>query len=333
MLGRIAVTVVLAVAIGTVASLDVGGERLRAVERPGRGARAATPGPSATPAPPRTIGYEVRGFDNRSDLEQFARDVAATYVDPRGWGLGGAVRLARVPAGGSFTIWLAASARVPRFGGPCDAFYSCMQDRNVVINEDRWLSGTPAWNGSGASLADYRHMVVNHETGHWLGFTHAECRGAGATAAVMQQQSISMRGCTPSAWPSPDERRWAAVALGVDGRFGVPFGALDAVSGGARAVRVRGWALDPDSTGPTLVTVRVDGTASGHAASRLRPDVALTHPGKGPAHGFALVLPATPGPHRVCVDAMNVAGAGHSVALGCTTVRAGANRRGSRPPR
>jgi hypothetical protein len=283
--------------------------------------------------PPRTIEYEVRGFESRSDLEQFARVVAATYTDPRGWGLGGAVRFARVPAGGSFTIWLAAAARVPRFGGRCDAFYSCMQDRNVVINEDRWLSGTPAWNGSGASLADYRHMVVNHETGHWLGFTHAACPGAGAPAAVMQQQSISMQGCAPSAWPSPDERRWGAVALGVDATFGVPVGALDAVSPATGGVRVRGWALDPDSTGPTLVTVQIDGIESGHAAARVRPDVAVARPGVGLAHGFALRIPAPPGRHRVCVEAMNVAGAGHAVALGCTTVRVGGARPGSRRPR
>ena len=80
------------------------------------------------------------------------------------------MRLARVPSGGEFTLWLSAANRVPRFGDPCDSTYSCQQGRDVIINEDRWVFGSPAWNGSGASVRDYRHMVVNHETGHWLGF-------------------------------------------------------------------------------------------------------------------------------------------------------------------
>jgi hypothetical protein len=215
MLARIAITVVLAVAVGMIASLDVAGERLRAVERPPRVVEAGVPNVAVASSPVRTIEYEVRGLGTRSDLEQFAREVAATYADPRGWSLGGSVRFVRVPAGGGFTVWLATGDQVPRFGGPCDSYYSCKQDRHVVINEDRWLLATPAWHASGASMVDYRSMVVNHETGHWLGFTHAECPGPGGTAAVMQQQSISMQGCAPSAWPSPGERQWAAVALGV----------------------------------------------------------------------------------------------------------------------
>jgi len=242
------------------------------------------------------------------------------------------VRLARVPAGGEFTLWLSAGNRVPRFGDPCDSTYSCQQGRDVIINEDRWTSGSPAWNGSGASVRDYRHMVVNHETGHWLGFRHAECPAPGAPAAVMQQQSISLQGCAPRAWPSSVERQWAAAALGVDDGLGLPVGALDSVAPARRAVRVRGWAIDPDTPGPTLVTVRVDGVGSGHAAARPRPDVATARPGTGPAHGFAVTLPVLPGPHRVCVDALNVAGGGRPIALGCRAIRVAGARPGSRRP-
>jgi hypothetical protein len=334
MLGRIAVTVVVAAAVGTAGALDFSSERPDAVARLRPATRAvATPvadGPA--PAAARTIPYEVRGFENHTDLEQFAAEVAATYADPRGWNLGGSVALVRVPSGGSFTVWLAAGARVPRFGGRCDRFYSCMQDRNVVINEDRWLSGSPAWNASGASLRDYRHMVVNHETGHWLGFTHAECAGPGGTAAVMQQQSISLQGCWPSAWPSPGERQWAAVALGVENSAGLPDGALESVTPARRGVRARGWALDPDTPGPTLVMVRVDADASGHAAAQPRYDIAFAHPGTGVAHGFDLAVAAAPGRHRVCVDALNVSGSGRPIALGCRVVRAAGARPGSSRP-
>jgi hypothetical protein len=51
--------------------------------------------------------------------------------------------------------------------------------RNVVINLKRWLLGVP-WYAD--ALEDYRHMVVNHEVGHFLGhgtrpmWTGGHCR-------------------------------------------------------------------------------------------------------------------------------------------------------------
>ena len=51
----------------------------------------------------------------------------------------------------------------------------------------------------------YAAVVVNHETGHWLGLGHASCPGRGRPAPVMQQQSIGMQGCTPNAWPLDGE--------------------------------------------------------------------------------------------------------------------------------
>ena len=174
-------------------------------------ATRATPA-GAVGAPSRIITYEVRGLDNGSDLESFAAQAAETYADPRGWSLGGSVAFVRVPSGGSFTLWLAAPGRVPGFGSPCSSLYSCRQGRNVIINEARWLGASPSWNAAGAALRDYRHMVVNHETGHWIGFGHAGCGGPGAPAPVMQQQSISLQGCAPNSWPLDSERHAAAAA-------------------------------------------------------------------------------------------------------------------------
>jgi sugar lactone lactonase YvrE len=97
----------------------------------------------------------VRGLANTSNLESFATAAAATYADSRGWNLGGSIGFRRVSSGGDFTLWLAAARTVPGFGPPCDSTYSCTSGRNVIINETRWLTGSPSWNATGASLADY----------------------------------------------------------------------------------------------------------------------------------------------------------------------------------
>ncbi len=277
----------------------------------------------AVGAPSRIITYEVRGLDNGSDLESFAAQAAETYADPRSWSLGGSVAFVRVPSGGNFTLWLAAPGRVPGFGSPCSSLYSCRQGRNVVINEARWLGASPSWNAAGASLRNYRHMVINHETGHWIGFGHQLCGGAGQPAPVMQQQSISLQGCAPNSWPLDSERHAAAAKLGVEIRYGVPFGNLDQVQPWLHAVRVIGWAIDPDTAGPDLVQITVDGTSSFTGAQATRRDVAAAYPGYGPAHGFVATVPAANGQHSVCAYALNIAGGGNTALLGCRTVVVG----------
>jgi hypothetical protein len=168
--------------------------------------------PAATAAPV-VYQYSVRGKGNVSSIEEFAAAAAETYADPRGWNLGGSVRFERIASGGDFTLWLSADSQMSTFGGACDVVWSCRSGDNVVINEDRWLGASPAWNESGASLRDYRHMVVNHETGHWLGFGHATCASPGAPAAAMQQQSMGLHRCAPNPWPVAGERAVAGRRL------------------------------------------------------------------------------------------------------------------------
>jgi uncharacterized protein DUF3152 len=174
-----------------------------AAGRPAAGERSA----------PVVYHYSVRGKGNVSSIEEFAAAAAETYADRRGWSLGGLVRFERVASGGDFTLWLAADSRMSTFGGACDVVWSCRNGDNVVINEDRWLGASPAWNAGGESLREYRHMVVNHETGHWLGFGHSTCAAPGVAAAVMQQQSMGLQGCAASAWPLAGERAVVARRL------------------------------------------------------------------------------------------------------------------------
>lgn len=146
----------------------------------------------------------VRGV-NTSELFDFRTKLAAVYGDPRGWNNNGTLSLVHAESNCDYTAWLSAPSQMTSFGGLCDSYYSCRSGRNVVINYDRWKGATDPWNAAGGSLEDYRVMVINHETGHWLSFGHSNCPGAGQPAPVMQQQSISLQGCKFNPWPTAGE--------------------------------------------------------------------------------------------------------------------------------
>lgn len=175
----------------------VGWKKYRVVRRADRDNLAATT------ALPRLDNYRLHTYVVRSrgtitaSMTTFAASVAATYADPRGW-LRGHVRFKRVSSGGDFTVLLAQARYLPTYSSVCSVQYSCRVGRNVIINQDRWRWGSRYFPGP---LAQYRQMVLNHETGHWLGNRHAFCGGKGQLAPVMQQQSKGMQGCKPNAWP------------------------------------------------------------------------------------------------------------------------------------
>lgn len=181
-------------------------ETLESIQLP----KIATPtwlGTQAAPAPAaREVTYTIATKGNvRADFEEFKTQVNETLNSPLGWSRLG-VKFTRVDSGGDFHVWLTESSQVPSFSATgCDTVVSCTVGANVIINETRWVNGSDSWNGAGGSLRDYRHMVVNHETGHWLGHGHEYCSGAGQPAPVMQQQTINMQGCKPNPWPLANE--------------------------------------------------------------------------------------------------------------------------------
>lgn len=163
----------------------------------------------------RVVTYTVatRGVIT-ADLTEFKTDANQTLNDPRGWASLG-VRFEEVASGGMFTLVLSQAGQVPSFSSVCDSLYSCTIGNTVVINQDRWLGATTPWNQAGMSLRDYRHLVINHETGHWLGHPDTNtCSGAGQPAPVMAQQSITTHGCAFNSWPLAGER-WSSK-LGIN---------------------------------------------------------------------------------------------------------------------
>jgi hypothetical protein len=153
----------------------------------------------------RVVTYDVttKGVIGASFAE-FRSQANATLNDGRGWSRLG-VTFQEVAGRGDFTLVLSEASQMTSFSSGCGVNYSCRAGRYVIINQDRWLGATPSWNNAGGSMRDYRHMVVNHETGHWLGHGHASCSAAGQPAQVMQQQSIDLQGCAFNAWPTVSE--------------------------------------------------------------------------------------------------------------------------------
>jgi hypothetical protein len=146
-----------------------------------------------------------RGADTATYVPDLKKKLTSTYDDLRGWSLDGQVQFVYATSGCDFTVWLASSSQMPTFGAICDEIWNCEVANNVVVNLDRWLRTSDSWQAYGGSVEDYRVMLINHETGHMLGFQHLTCPGKGQPAPVMMQQSIDMGGCVFNIWPVQSE--------------------------------------------------------------------------------------------------------------------------------
>ena len=134
---------------------------------------------------------------------------------------------------------------------------------------------------------------------------------------------------------APGSHRVCAWALGVgpggdaslgchtvEPLTGPPVGNLDGAIPGAGTLTVAGWAIDPDTTAPIDVHVYVDQGSFAVRADVTRPDVGAAFPTWGSDHGFEAVVPAEPGPHRVCAYGIDSAG-GTNGLLACRDVVVG----------
>ena len=79
-----------------------------------------------------------------------------------------------------------------------NGIYSCRNEEEIIINYFRWENGAVDF---GNDMKTYRLYLINHETGHILGWGHTGCPKDGALAPVMMQQSKTTDGCTPYGWP------------------------------------------------------------------------------------------------------------------------------------
>lgn len=156
-------------------------------------------------------------------LAGFAAQVQAVLADGRSWVGGGRLRLQRVAGGArsDFTVYLATretAARMCAHGGidirvSGRPFTSCRVPGRAIINLDRWRLSAATFTRVRVPLATYRAYVINHEVGHELGKHHQGCPRRGAPAPVMVQQTLTLRGCAPYAWPRRGGRPYAGRGL------------------------------------------------------------------------------------------------------------------------
>jgi hypothetical protein len=143
--------------------------------------------------------YSIATWGNTTaSIYDFREKAAETLLHEKGWTQAGIV-FKEVKDNPNFYLVLSEGAELSRRYSPtCDAYYSCNVGNYVIINDSRWQNATPVWP---KDIAAYQNLVINHETGHWLGLGHYYCTAAGAPAPVMQQQSIDIRNCTFNEWP------------------------------------------------------------------------------------------------------------------------------------
>ncbi|MBM3210057.1 DUF3152 domain-containing protein [Candidatus Saccharibacteria bacterium] len=150
-----------------------------------------------------TYSVETSGATT-TRLSQLASEVDEILNHGRGWTQLG-IEFEKVADGGEFQVVLAEASRIPLFSAGCDAEWSCRVGEKVIINESRWVEGTPEWNSAGGTIAEYRTMLINYEVGHWLGHDHPTCQAEGQLAPIMLQQSMNLGACKFNPWPLQTE--------------------------------------------------------------------------------------------------------------------------------
>lgn len=102
----------------------------------------------------------------------------------------------------------------------------------------------------------------------------------------------------------------------------LPVGNWEAVAASGSTVHVVGWAFDPDhlQNAGQQVHIRIDDRVFVRGTGQLRPDVAAAFSGRPERAGFNQHIPVAPGPHTVCVSAIDVDDPDRSTAFGCRTV-------------
>ncbi|MEU9102361.1 DUF3152 domain-containing protein [Streptomyces sp. NPDC048361] len=147
--------------------------------------------------------YQVQVEDGADvSATQAAIEIQTILSDPRSWAAHGKGRFQLVASGADVVIKIATPKTTDKLCaavGDTGGELNCEVVGGVVVNLKRWVTGSPQYDGP---PAEYRHLIINHEIGHLIGYhQHMACPGAGKLAPVMMQQIKGLNGCKSNAWP------------------------------------------------------------------------------------------------------------------------------------
>lgn len=172
-----------------------------------------------------TYTVEVENGLNPADYvsdRAFAKMVDATLSNQKSWIGDGKVSFRRIDSGEpDLRISLTSTATTKELCGyqiklETSCFYPPV--KRVTLNEARWVRGAISYEGDDVA---YRQYLINHETGHGIGYEHhVPCPANGAAAPIMMQQSFGTANsqimaldpdikanaayvCKPNPWPFP----------------------------------------------------------------------------------------------------------------------------------
>ena len=270
-------------------------------------------------------GYQIRlvasdGIESYRPLVQQAATAATTAGGPSLTVAPGLYPWGSVPGRGQIDVVVSSTS-------PCGgSWLGCggpSIEGGVVVAGRMWFNPRLGYH----SLEEIQN-TVRHELGHAVGLAHyrwtyqgrvqtmhptdfeASDYEAGDTAGLRFLTGTTAVPAASASAASPESPAppapLAPTPTSID-----PVGGIDSAVANPFGIVVRGWAMDPDTTGPVPVLVTVDGDPTELSADR--PDDSHG------IHGFAVVWLVSPGVHEVCATVRNV-GAGHDVALGCRTV-------------
>jgi hypothetical protein len=150
--------------------------------------------------PDQVVALRIESRVDDITTGELERQVLAWLGHPDGWARAGFRFLSADSS--PFLVILAEGDEVDGLCSPLETFgsVSCQNGPVVALNADRWRQAVDHRDGP---IADYRGYLVNHEVGHLLGQRHPEprCPIAGRPAAVMEQQTGGLEGCTGNPLP------------------------------------------------------------------------------------------------------------------------------------
>ena len=130
-----------------------------------------------------------------------AKLIASILNDSRGWkNITEKEFLLVSEEAADFTFIFSSPDKTDELCAPLETngIYSCRNEEEIIINYFRWRNGALDF---GNDMKTYRLYLINHETGHILGWGHTGCPKEGAIAPVMMQQSKTTGGCIAYGWP------------------------------------------------------------------------------------------------------------------------------------